>query len=83
MKTELNKIAQDLEQGTITEKEARKLLLDFLLFVSESTLNKYGLTIDYADYGIYQLSRNGEYLMEGEKLECIDRAREIIEKYSR
>ena len=30
MKTELSKIAQDLEQGTITEKEARTLLLGLL-----------------------------------------------------
>ena len=37
MKTELSKIAQDLKQGTITDKEARTLLLG-LLSVSESTL---------------------------------------------
>lgn len=30
MKTELSKIAQDLEQGVITDKEARKLLLGLL-----------------------------------------------------
>ena len=30
MKTELSKIAQDLEQGTITDKEARKLLFGLL-----------------------------------------------------
>jgi hypothetical protein len=30
MKTELSKIAQDLEQGTITDKEARNLLLGLL-----------------------------------------------------
>jgi hypothetical protein len=30
MKTELSKIAHDLEQGTITDKEARKLLLGLL-----------------------------------------------------
>jgi len=82
MKTELSKIAQDLKQDIITDKEARNLLLG-LLIVSESTLNKYRLTIDYADYGIYKLRQNGEYLMEGEKLECHDRAREIVEKYSR
>lgn len=35
MKTELSKIAQDLEQGTITENEARTLLLGLL---SVSTL---------------------------------------------
>lgn len=30
MKTELSKIAQDLEQGTITDNEARTLLLGLL-----------------------------------------------------
>ena len=30
MNTELSKISQDLEQGTITDKEARKLLLGLL-----------------------------------------------------
>ena len=30
MKTELSKIAQDLEKGTITDQEARKLLLGLL-----------------------------------------------------
>jgi len=30
MKTELSKIAQDLEKGTITKKEARTLLLGLL-----------------------------------------------------
>jgi len=35
MKTELSKIAEDLEQGTITEDNARNLLLG-LLGVSES-----------------------------------------------
>jgi len=38
MKTELSKIAQDLEQGTITDQEARKLLLG-LLGVSNSWLS--------------------------------------------
>lgn len=35
MKTELSKIAKDLEQGTITDNEARNLLLG-LLSVSKS-----------------------------------------------
>lgn len=30
MKTKLSKIAQDLEQGTITDQESRKLLLGLL-----------------------------------------------------
>jgi hypothetical protein len=82
MKTELFKIAQDLEQGTITENEARTLLLG-LLIVSESTLAKHKLTIEEHGYGMYQLMQDGVYLMEAEKLDCYERAREIIEKYSR
>jgi hypothetical protein len=64
MKTELSKISQDLEQGTITENEARTLLLG-LLIVSESTLATQGLTIKYEDYGIWKLRQNGEYLNSG------------------
>ena len=82
METELNKIAKDLEQGSITDNEARTLLLG-LLIVSESTLAEHKLTIKEHGYGMYQLRQNGEYLMESEKLDCHERAREIIEKYSR
>jgi hypothetical protein len=81
MKTKLSKIVQDLEQGTITETEARNLLLE-LLIVSESTLATQGLTIKYEDYGIWKLRQNGEYLMEGEQVECYQRAFEILKKYS-
>lgn len=82
MKTELSKIAQDLEQGTITDNEARNLLLG-LLIVSESILTEHKLTIKKHGYGMYQLRQNGEYLMEAEKLDCHKRAREIIDEYSR
>jgi hypothetical protein len=54
-----------------------------LLIVSESTLAKHKLTIEEHGYGIYQLRQDGEYLMEAEKLDCHERARKIIEKYSR
>ena len=50
MKTELSKIAQDLEQGTITENEARTLLLG-LLGVS---VRSSGTTVHFL------LSENGE-----------------------
>jgi hypothetical protein len=82
MKIELNKITKDLEQGAVTDNEARTLLLG-LLIVSDSILAKHKLTIKVHDYGIYQLRQNGEYLMEAEKLDCHKRAREIVEKYSR
>ena len=36
MKTELSKIAQDLEQGVITDKEARTLLLGLLGVIQQS-----------------------------------------------
>ena len=38
MKTELSRIAQDLKQGTITDKEARPLLLG--LFLTLGTIKK-------------------------------------------
>jgi hypothetical protein len=81
MKKELSKIVQDLEQGTIIEAEARTLLLG-LLIVSESTLAKHKLTIKEHGYGLYQLKQDGEHLMEGEKLDCHQRAFEILQKYS-
>lgn len=43
MKTELSKIVQDLEQGTITENEARTLLLGLLGF-SGSACSKCGMS---------------------------------------
>ena len=43
MKTELSKIAQDLEQGAINDNEARNLLLG-LLGVVESALSPKDLT---------------------------------------
>lgn len=82
MKTELSKISHDLNQGTITDNEARTLLLG-LLIVSESTLEKNGLMVIEGGYGYYKLYQNKDFLMEGELLECHNRAREIIEKYSR
>ena len=82
MKKELNKISDDLNQGVITNNEARTLLLG-LLIVSESTLAKHKLTIKHHGYGMYQLRQNGEFLMEAEKLDCHKRAKEIVEKYSR
>jgi hypothetical protein len=81
MRKELSKIIQDLEQGAITDIEARTILLG-LLIVSESMLATQGLTIKYEDYGMWKLRQNGEYLMEGEKLECHQRAFEILKKYS-
>jgi len=67
MKTELSKIAKDLDQGTITDNEARTLLLG-LLFVSESKLDENGLMVVEGNYGYYKLYQNKEYLMEGKYL---------------
>lgn len=78
MKIELSKITQDLEQGIITEKEARSLLLE-LLIVSDSKLATKGLTIKNDD-GVWKLRQNGEYLTEGERLECNEVAFEILSK---
>jgi hypothetical protein len=55
MKTELSKIAQDLEKGTITDQEARKLLLG-LLGVGGSALqftdDMFKLINSYAKNGL-------------------------------
>lgn len=52
MKTELSKIAQDLEQGTITDNEARNLLLG-LLIVSVSDDDIQNVAVDKASNGKY------------------------------
>ena len=55
MKTELSKIAQDLEQGTITDSEAQTLLL-VLLGVSNSVF----IVCENDDYGrdLYLWTKN-------------------------
>jgi hypothetical protein len=79
MKAKLLEIVKNLEQGVITELEARTLLKR-LLFINDSDLATHGLTIDDEDYGLYKLRENGECIFEGEKIECHQRAFEIIQK---
>ena len=43
MKTELSKIAQDLEQGTITDQEARTLLLGLLGVGKSLPIKRYDI----------------------------------------
>jgi len=46
MKTELNKIAKDLDKGTITDNEARTLLLGLLIvsgcFPTDEEIERFG-----------------------------------------
>ena len=50
MKTELSKISQDLEQGTINEQEARTLLLGLL-----------GVSKSFSWYEVEEFGRNAFY----------------------
>lgn len=82
VKIQILEVANKLGKDEITYNEARKLLLD-LFIVSESTLATQGLTIEYEDYGIWKLRQHGEYLMEDERINCNERAIEILDKHSR
>ena len=74
MKTELSKIAQDLEQGTITENEARTLLLG-LLGVSNSVF----IVCENDDYGrdLYLCTKNT--IEEAKEVKGCDNTRNIYE----
>jgi len=67
MKTELSKIAQDLEQGTITEKEAQNLLLGLLCVMHRS-------------FGMVRWHGN---LHEDVACVSIEKAKEYVEKYNK
>ena len=74
MKTELSKIAQDLEQCTITENEARTLLLG-LLGVSNSVF----IVCENDDYGrdLYLCTKNT--IEEAKVVKGRDNTRNIYE----
>lgn len=74
MKTELLKIAQDLEQGTITDNEARTLLLG-LLGVSNSVF----IVCENDDYGrdLYLCTKNT--IEEAKEVKGRDTTRNIYE----
>ena len=82
MKATVLEIADKLRNDEITYEEARMLLLDELYNINEHMLTQRGLTIKYVEYGLWQLRQNGEYIMEGEKLACNNKALEIIKKYN-
>ena len=75
----LLEIIQKIIKKSITDKEIRSTLFN-LLIIDDNLLDKYNLTIEYIDYGIYKLKQNGDYLMEGELIECHNKAFEIINK---
>ena len=74
MKTELSKIAQDLEQGTITDSEAQTLLL-VLLGVSNSVF----IVCENDDYGrdLYLCTKNT--IEEAKEVKGRDTTRNIYE----
>jgi len=74
MKTEISKIAQDLEQGTITDNEARTLLLG-LLGVSNSVF----IVCENDDYGrdLYLCTKNT--IEEAKEVKGSDTTRNIYE----
>jgi hypothetical protein len=79
MKKEILEISDKLCNNKITEKEARNLLLN-LFILSDNDLKERGLTIKYVDYGLWQLRQDGEFLMEAERMDCNERAIEILSK---
>ena len=76
MKTELSKIAQDLEQGTITEDKARTLLLG-LLGVSNSVF----IVCENDDYSrdLYLCTKNT--IEEAKEVKGRDTTRNIYEHF--
>lgn len=80
---ELEKIKDRYESDDISSDEALKLIFDVYL-VSDTSLAKYDLKVAYIDYGSYQLRLlNDQYLYEGEKSECLEYAKEIIDRIDR
>ncbi len=75
----LKELQQRYLNTDLKAEEAIKEIFDIYLN-TDDVLSLYGLTIKYHDYGLYQLRENGEYLMEGEETECLERASEIITK---
>lgn len=75
----LKDIYKDYLAKVITAEEAMLQIRKTYLLTDEE-LSEEGLTINYHDYGIYQLKENGEYLTEGSETECLERASEILFK---
>jgi hypothetical protein len=63
MKTELSKIAQDLEKGTITDIEAQNLLLGLFGVINRrELLIDFGKWFNKTDYETVREDRVDEYL---------------------
>ena len=74
----IEEIQKRYDNKLITAKEALKLIFDTYL-ISMETLIKHKLEIVHHGYGLWQLKQKGECLMEGERHECLERAKEIID----
>lgn len=61
MKKQLRKLLEDLEEGKITESEARSVIYHQILIISEEVLSENNITIDYdVVEGLYTLSQDDE-----------------------
>jgi|LakMenEpi03Aug12_release.lakeMendotaPanAssembly.Ray.scaffolds.fasta_scaffold3013227_2 hypothetical protein len=47
---------------------------------SEEKLKLYSLKLIPGDYGLFQLRQSGEYICEGDKPSCLERAYKIMNK---
>ena len=75
----LQVIKEQYEKSELTAKQALEQIFETYL-ISDEILAEKGLTIKYFDYGMYQLKEDGEFLYEGEKSYCQERAMEILNK---
>jgi len=69
----LRKIKNQFTNKELTTEQSLKKIFEVYL-ITNTELNKKGLTIKYFDYGIWQLKQEGEFLMEGEKSDCQEMA---------
>lgn len=75
----LKELRERYRSTNMKAEEALKEIFDTYL-IEDSLLELHGLKIKYVDYGLHRLKQNGDYLMEGEKTECLERAYEIINR---
>jgi len=75
----LKEIYKDYLSKVISPEQALLNIRKIYLLTDEE-LKLEGFSIEYVDYGLHRLKQKGEYLIEGEKSECLERASEIIFK---
>ena len=73
----LKDIYKDYLSKIICPEEALLQIRKIYLLTDEE-LELSRLSIEYSDYHTYQLREDGDYLMEGSEVACLERASEII-----